>query len=100
MAQVGILPVADALKTEVKNRKCYVYELKVGNQKYIGFTSQKPETGLNTHKMNADKWSQQYVHKQLRRFGNQCSLKVLSVHPNEIEALVEEITAIGIRPKA
>ena len=55
MAQVGILPVADALKTEVKNRKCYVYELKVGNQKYIGFTSQKPETGLNTHKMNADK---------------------------------------------
>ena len=100
MAQVGILPLADALKTEVKNGKCYVYELKVGSQKYIGFTSQKPETILNPHKKNADKGSQQDVHKQLRRFGNQCSFKVLSEHPNEIGALVEEISAIGIRPKA
>ena len=100
MAQVGILPLADALKTEVKNRKCYVYELKVGGQKYIGFTSQKPETRLNAHKKNSDKGSQQDIHKQLRRFGNQCSFKVLSEHPNEIEALVEEISAIGIQPKA
>ena len=35
MAQVGILPLADALNTVVKNRKCYVYELKVGGQKNI-----------------------------------------------------------------
>ena len=68
MAQVGILPLADALKTEVKNRKCYVYELKVGNQKYIGFTIQKPETRLNAHKKNANKVSQQDVHKQIRCF--------------------------------
>ena len=39
-------------------------------------------------------------HKQLRRFGNRCSFKVLTKHPNEIEALVEEISATGIRPKA
>ena len=100
MAQVGILPLADALNTIVKNRKCYVYELKVGGQKYSRFTIQKPEPRLNAHKENADKGSQQDVHKQLRRFGNQCSLKVLSEHPNEIEAFVEEISAIGIRPKA
>ena len=35
MAQVGILPLADALNTVFKNRKCYVYELKVGGQKNI-----------------------------------------------------------------
>ena len=35
MAQVGILPLADALNTVVKNRKSYVYELKVGGQKNI-----------------------------------------------------------------
>ncbi len=99
MAQVGILPLADALKTEFKNGKCYVYELKVGGRKYIGFTGQKPKTRLNAHKKNADKGSQQDVHKQLRRFVNQCSFKELSEHPNEIEALVEEISAIGIRLK-
>tara|TARA_B100000989_G_scaffold2912_1_gene2028 strand:- start:316 stop:558 length:243 start_codon:yes stop_codon:yes gene_type:complete len=71
MAQVGILPLADALRTEVKNRKCYVYELKVGGQKYSRFTIQKPEPRLNAHKENADKGSQQDVHKQLRRFRNQ-----------------------------
>ena len=98
--RLGYSPLLDALKTEVMNRKCYVYELKVGGQKYIGFTSQKPETRLNAHKKNADKGSQQDVHKQLRRFGNQCSIKELSEHPNEIVALVEEISAIGIRPKA
>ena len=31
---------------KVKNKKYYVCELKVGSQKYIGFTSQKRETGL------------------------------------------------------
>ena len=100
MPKVGILPFTDALKTEVKNRKCCIYELKVGGQKYIGFTSQKPETILNTHKKNADKGSQQDVHKQPRRVGNQCSFKVLSEHTNKTEALAEEISAIGIRPKA
>ena len=100
MAKVEMLPLADALKTEVENRKCYFYELKVGGQKYIGFTSQKLETISNVHKKNADKESQEDVHKQLRRFGNQCSFKVLSEHRNEIEALVEEISAIGIGPKA
>ena len=35
MAQVGILPLADALNTVFKNRKCYVYELKVGGQNII-----------------------------------------------------------------
>ena len=84
MAQVGILFLADALKTEVKNRKWYVYELEVGGQKFTRFTIQKPETRLNAHKRNADKGSQQDVHKKLRRFGNQCSFKVLSEHPNEI----------------
>ncbi len=44
MAQVGILPFADTLNTVVKNRKCYVYELKVGGQKNtldLLFRSQK-----------------------------------------------------------
>ena len=44
MALVGILPLADALNTIVKNRKCYVYKLKVGGQKNtldLLFKSQK-----------------------------------------------------------
>ena len=85
MANVGILPPADALKTEVKNRKCYVYELKVGGQKYIGFTSQKSETRLNAHKKHADKGSQQDVHKQLRRFGNQSSFKYYQNIPMKLK---------------
>ena len=37
MAQVGILPLANAVKTEVKNRNCYVYEPKVGEKNSLDF---------------------------------------------------------------
>ena len=84
----------EALKNTTDNKECYVYKLSVGGKEYIGFTAQNPSSRLEQHLESAKTGSKQKVHVALRRFGFLHDFKVLSSHPNEILALVEEISAI------
>ena len=90
----NMMPLDEAIKKGLPPLKCFVYKLEVGGENYIGFTSQEPKDRLEGHLEAAKNDSRQKVHKELRRYGFMHTFDVLSEHPNEVLALVEEIKAI------
>jgi len=89
-----LVPLDTAIKMGLPPLKSFVYKLEVGGKNYIGFTSQEPKVRLESHVEAAKNGSCQKVHKELRRYGFIHKFDVLSEHPNEVFALVEEIIAI------
>lgn len=89
-----LVPLDKAIAKGLPPLKSFVYKLEVGGKNYIGFTSQDPKVRLESHVDAAKNDSCQKVYKELRRYGFIHKFEVLSEHPNEVLALVEEIIAI------
>lgn len=74
----------------IPKKQCAVYQIEIGAESYIGFTTRDPKIRLQEHIDAAKKGSDQPVHKQMRNWGYFYSFSVLGQFENEVEALVNE----------
>lgn len=92
-----MLTLEAALSDKSQIGTFHLYELEVGGELYIGFTSQEPSARLAQHLESAREGSPYKVHKQLRKFGYYHSFTVIKTFQHEVEALLNEIIEIKKR---
>ena len=92
-----MLTLEEALSDKSQIGTFHLYELEVGGELYIGFTSQEPSARLAQHLESAREGSPFKVHKQLRKFGYYHSFTVIKTFQHEVEALLNEIIEIKKR---
>ena len=87
--------IQEALSLNVPNTTCFVYKIELGNECYVGFTTQNPEQRLNGHISKSKEGGMQKINKAFRKWGYIYSnFEVIGEYKNEIEGLLSEIRNI------
>ena len=86
--------IQEALLMNVPKCECYVYKLEIGNEFYVGFTSQKPEKRIEAHILSSENGAMQKINIALRKWGYMYEFEIIGKYPNEILGLVSEIKNI------
>lgn len=86
--------IQEALSMNVPKTICFVYKLEIGNEIYIGFTTQKPKKRMEAHIAKSKEGGMQKINKALRKWGYIYNLEILGEYQNEIEGLISEIKNI------
>ena len=82
------------MKERLPTKRCFVYQIEVGGESFIGMTTLTPEEALSNHIARAREGDPSKLHKAMRRLGYICEVEMISAHDTEVECLISKVSQI------